>query len=378
MTELENSLGLDGRPEYDGSLDHAAIRYAGVAGDDPSGQARERFVIEALPIADRVAGRYQGRGAAFDDLRQVARMGLIKAIDNLDPERGSFTAYAVATMRGELRRHFRNTSWDVHVPRATQELTLQMWRAVDDLSRELGRPPNRTELAARLDASPADLEEALRASSAWNARSLNAPARHSEDESAELGELLGAVDPDLDGVDDRLTMRTLIAQLPEREQKILALRFYGNLSQMEIAKATGVSQMHVSRLLTRALTWLREAMLSDVPPPWPGVDSDAGLVGLVVGVAHQDGAVVVSVRGEIDRDNVDELRRQLDFYCRHARGAVRIDLQRVPFVDAAGFASLAACFGLARRRGVGFGLTNVNATVARGLRAAKLGHLVAG
>jgi RNA polymerase sigma-B factor len=377
---VEMRVRLEERREYDRSLDDAAVHYAAVAGDDPSGRAaRERFVMEALPFADRVAGRYHGRGAPLDDLRQVARLGLIKAIDNLDPARGSFTAYAAITMRGELRRYFRDNGWAVHVPRPTQELTLEMWKVREDLTRELHRPPTRPELAARLRATPADLEQALQASGAWSTRSLSAVVRGQGDSdggSAELGELLGERDADLDSVDDRLTMRKLVAQLPAREQKILALRFYGNLSQVEIAKATGVSQMHVSRLLTRALTWLREAMLSDVAPPWPGLDNDADLVGLAVDVTQHNGEVTVAIRGEVDCDNADELRRQLEFYCRHARTAVRVDLGRVPFVDAAGFTGLARCYQVAHQRRIQFHLCHVNATVLRGLRVARLGHLV--
>jgi len=365
--------------EYDRSLDEAAGRYAGT-GTERRAAAREEFVTEALPFADRLASRYRGRGVPFDDLRQVARLGLIKAVDHLEPERGSFTAYAAVTVRGELRRHFRNTGWDVHVPRPVQELTLELWKAVDDLTHELSRPPSRAELAARLGAPAGDVEAAMRAAGAYSTRSLNAPAAGSterEDEAAELGELLGDPDADLESVDDRITVRRLLRRLPAREQRILALRFYGNRSQNEIARATGVSQMHVSRLLTRALSWLREAMLSDTPPPWPGTEDEINPHDLVLGVVNHGGVVVVAVHGEVDADSAPRLRSELEFYCRHARGGVRVDLRRMPFLDAAGAAALAGAYAVARTRGVGFALVNASATAARTLRVAGLGRLVA-
>ncbi|MEV0720972.1 sigma factor, partial [Asanoa sp. NPDC050611] len=135
------------RPEPDLSLDEAASRYV-TAGAEPG--ARDAFVLAAMPFADRLANRYRGRGVPLDDLRQVARLALIKAVNQLDLERGSFTAYAVVTVRGELRRHFRNTGWDLHVSRPLQELTVDVWHAVDELTGVLSRTPTRAELANRL------------------------------------------------------------------------------------------------------------------------------------------------------------------------------------------------------------------------------------
>jgi RNA polymerase sigma-B factor len=240
-------------------------------------------------------------------------------------------------------------------------------------------PPTRDELSARLSVAPADLDQALRAAEAWDALSLDAPAsgpRDSIDESAQLAELLGTPDTQLDSVEDRLTMRELIGKLPAREQKILALKFYGNVSQAGIAKATGVSQMHVSRLLSRALCWLREAMLSDITPPWPGLDGEQDAVDLVVGVRHDNGTVTVSIRGEIDRDTSNSLRRQLEFYCRRAHTGVRVDLRQAPFIDNAGLSGIAACYRVAHGRHIEFGLTHANPTVVRGMQIAGLAHLV--
>jgi RNA polymerase sigma-B factor len=365
------------------SLDDAAGRYAGTVADDPAnaGGAREAFVTEALPFADRLAARYRGRGVGLDDLRQVARLALVKAIDNLDPERGSFTAYAALTVRGELRRHFRDTGWALHVPRQTQELALELWRVVDDLSHELARAPSRAELSARLGVAPVDLEAALSATRAYNALSLNAPARGGRDHDgdfAEFGDVHGGPDADLEAVDDRITLRELLTRLPAREQEILALRFYGNRSQAEIAEAMGISQMHVSRLLSRALTWLRAAMLSDgVPARWTGVDHDEpDPAALPIVVTNDAGVAVIRMRGEIDADVAGRLRAALEFYARHAHAGIRIDLRLVPFIDAAGIAALAAAYGVTRGRGLTFVLVNASPLVTRTLCVAGLASLV--
>ncbi|MEV0718789.1 sigma-70 family RNA polymerase sigma factor, partial [Asanoa sp. NPDC050611] len=221
-----------------------------------------------------------------------------------------------------------------------------------------------------------DVDSALRASDAYTAASLDAPVRGQDGDAAELGGLLGTPDADLESVDDRLTVRRLLARLPAREQQILALRFYGNRSQTEIAQETGLSQMHVSRLLSRSLTWLREAMLSDVPPAWPGMDKEADTDSPVSAVTNRAGVAVVELRGEIDTDNAGQLREALGFYCRHAPTGVEVDLRRVPFVDAAAVAALAAAYDVARRRGVSFALLGSSATVRRSLRVAGLGHLL--
>ncbi|MDG4824835.1 sigma-70 family RNA polymerase sigma factor [Asanoa sp. WMMD1127] len=361
----------------DGALDAAAQRYQLAVGHDGAavGRARDEFVTALVPFADRLASRYRGRGVPYDDLCQVARLALIKAVDQLDTDRGSFTAYAVVTVRGALRRHFRDTSWDAHVPRPVQELTLRLWGVADDLTRELKRPPSRAELAGRLGVATEELTAALLASDAKAARSLNAPVT-GDDGAAELGDLLGGPDQELDGIDDRVTMRDLLARLPARERRILALRFYGNQTQMEIAEATGLSQMHVSRLLARTLAWLREAMLSDTPPPFPGVDEPVD-GDLAIEVTHSGGLTVVAVRGEVDADNADRLRAAVTHCCRHAGTGVRVDLRRVPLVDAAGAAALARAYAVAHARGVDLALLEPNPTVTRILRVTGLGHLVA-
>ncbi|MEV4622274.1 sigma-70 family RNA polymerase sigma factor [Asanoa sp. NPDC049573] len=348
----------------DGSLDGVARRY-----QESGGRDRDEFVTALVPFADRLAGRYRGRGVPDDDLRQVARLALLNAVDRIDPERGSFTAYAVVTVRGALRRHFRDLSWHAHVPRPVQELTLRLWAATDDLTTELSRPPTRAEVAARLGVSTVELTTALLASDAKVARSLDAPVAVG---ACDLGDLIGAPDRELDLVDDRLTVRDLLARVPARERRILTLRFYGDRTQAEIAAETGLSQMHVSRLLSRTLGWLREAMLSDTPPPWPGSDESD----LAIEVAPAGGVTVVAPRGEVDADNAERLRAALTHCCRHARTGVRVDLRRVPLLDAAGAAALGRAYTVARSRGVSFALVGPSPTVARTLRATGLGALV--
>ncbi|HEV7711106.1 MAG TPA: sigma-70 family RNA polymerase sigma factor [Asanoa sp.] len=365
------------------SLDEAAGRYADTIADDPGNavRARDAFVTESLPFADRLAARYRGRGVGWEDLRQVARLALVKAINKLDPERGSFTAYAALTVRGELRRHFRDTGWDLHVPRHTQEVALELWRVIDEFGQELARPPSRAELSARLRIAPVELEAALSATRAYKVLSLNAPAprgRGHDDEPTELGDLHGGPDPDLEAVEDRVTLQDLLTRLPAREREILALRFSAEYSQIEIAKAMGISQMHVSRLLSRALTWLRAGMVSDRGTAHrPSLDHiESHPAALPFAVANEGGVVVVRMCGEIDADVAGSLRAALEFYARHAHAGVRIDLLRVPFIDAAGIAALAAAYGTARGRSLDFALVNASSMVTRTLCVAGLGAFV--
>jgi RNA polymerase sigma-B factor len=193
-----------------------------------------------------------------------------------------------------------------------------------------------------------------------------------------LGDLHGCPDPDLEAVEDRVTLRILLTRLPAREREILALRYAGEYSQIEIAKAMGISQMHVSRLLSRALTWLRAGMLSDRGIAHrPGLDHiESHPAALPFGVTNEGGVVVVRVRGEIDADVAGSMRAALEFHARHARAGVRVDLLRVPFIDAAGIAALAAAYGVARGRSMDFALVNASSVVTRTLCIAGLGALV--
>jgi RNA polymerase sigma-B factor len=252
-------------------LDAAALAYAErreSATPTEAWASREKLVCYCLPFAGRLARRYRGRGEYLEDLEQVARLGLIKAIDRYDPERGSFTAYAVITISGELKRHFRDRTWGVHVPRRVQDLSLEVGHASMLLTSILARDPTTGELAARIGVTEAAVLEAVESAAGYSPASLNVPI--AGDGTTEFGDLLGGLDADLESVTDKLTVADLLLRLPIRERRMLAMRFYGNRTQAEIADELGISQMHVSRLLSRALTWLREAMLSDDPPHWEG------------------------------------------------------------------------------------------------------------
>ncbi len=193
----------------------------------------------------------------------------------------------------------------------------------------------------------------------------------------EVGDLLGVMDHELAKVDDALTVRELIARLPAREQEILALRFYGNRSQAEIAAMTGISQMHVSRLLSSTLRWLRAGLLTDTVAPYTGT-ADEGPDGhtLTIAVSNHEGVARLAVRGEVDHDNVDELRPILFFCCRNARRGVTVDLRHVGLLDAAAIAALAGAYGVAWRRGIRLTLVNPSDTVRRSLAVAGLGRLL--
>jgi RNA polymerase sigma-B factor len=232
------------------------------AGHPDRAELRARVIERNLPLAHRLARRYTGRGELLDDLTQVAALALIKAVDGYDPNRRSlFASYAAPSILGALKRHFRDTTWGVRVARRTQELAGDMAAATDELSQRWGRSPTPAELADHLRVSAADVLVAIRASRAHQIASLNAP--YSGTGGADLIELIGGIDPRYTGVDDHLSpplLRPLFAALPSRERRILTLRFFGELSQSQIAAEVGLSQMHVSRLLKQSLSQLRAAM----------------------------------------------------------------------------------------------------------------------
>ncbi|MEU7866299.1 RNA polymerase sigma factor SigF [Dactylosporangium sp. NPDC049140] len=220
-------------------------------------RVRARLIELYLPLAEYLARRFRNRGVPLDDLVQVAGVGLIKSVDGYDPTRGAaFPSYAIPMIAGELKRHFRDKGWDVRVPRRLQELCLELGKISGGLAQELGRSPTVADLAARLGVSEEEVIEGLESGHAYRALSINAPAG-GDDTGAELADLLGGLDRALEAVDDRESLRPLIERLPEREQRIIAMRFFGNLTQTQIAQRLGISQMHVSRLLSHALTFLR-------------------------------------------------------------------------------------------------------------------------
>ncbi|WP_229074122.1 SigB/SigF/SigG family RNA polymerase sigma factor [Actinoplanes sp. DH11] len=358
-------------------LDAAAASYAekrSAAGHAELESLREQLIRYCLPFAGRLARRYRGRGEYLEDLEQVARLGLVKAIDRYDPERGSFTAYAVITISGELKRHFRDRTWGVHVPRRVQDLSLEVGHASMVLTSALARTPTTAELAERLGVTEAAVLEAVESAAGYAPASLNAPV--AGEGAAEFGDLIGGVDDDLESVTDKLTVTDLLMRLPSRERRMLAMRFYGNRTQAEIATELGISQMHVSRLLSRALAWLREAMLSDTPPRWEGADRPV-THGMQVSVDRDGASVVVRVRGEVDRDTAERLRIGL----RHAIGAagggsVVVDVAAVPLVDAAGVAVLVDAVHAAGVAGVDLCVSNAQPYVARILAVSGLENVL--
>jgi RNA polymerase sigma-B factor len=222
--------------------------------------AREELVERFLPLARDLALRYTYTDEPFDDLLQVASLGLIKAIDRFEPGRGTkFTSYAAPTILGELKRHFRDKGWSLHVPRDLQERTLAVSRETEALSKRLGRSPKVREVAEGLGCSVEDVLEAQEAAASYEAASLDAPAARDDEESASLVDLLGEVDAAFDLVEERQAIASTWEALPEVERQVLELRFMNDMTQREIGERIGYSQMHVSRLLRRALTRLETA-----------------------------------------------------------------------------------------------------------------------
>jgi RNA polymerase sigma-B factor len=304
----------------------------------------------------------------------VARLGLVKSIDRYDPERGSFTAYAVITICGELKRHFRDKTWGVHVPRRLQDLTLEIGHATVVLTNQKSRRPTVAELAEHLHTSEEAILEAMESAAGYTPASLNAPI--GTEGVIELGDLFGVSD-DLDGVDDRLAVAELLCQLPVRERRLLAMRFYGNRTQADIAVELGISQMHVSRLLTRALSWLREAMLTDAPARWDGAKPREESHALRVSTTVSAGTVLVDVGGEVDRDTAGQLRQALVSAARQAgAGGVRVQLKGVPLADAAGVAALLAGYEQCRAAGLRYRIVGAQPYVARVLTVSGLGQLL--
>ncbi len=249
--------------ETDAAARMLLARLGDLPADSPDRpRVRERLIEMYVPLAEYLARRFRNRGEPLDDLVQVANLGLIKSVDGYDPGRGAaFTSYAIPMIVGELKRHFRDKGWDVRVPRRLQELRLEITKASSDLAQQLGRSPTVADIATHLGVSEEDVIEGLDSGHAYRALSLQAPVA-GEEPSTELVDLIGDLDPDLENVEDREALRPLIARLPQREQRIIAMRFFGNMTQSQIAAQLGISQMHVSRLLSHALGVLRDGLLN--------------------------------------------------------------------------------------------------------------------
>ncbi len=229
--------------------------------DSPAyAELRNRLVRMHLPLVEHLARRFRNRGEPLDDLTQVATIGLIKSVDRFDPDRGvEFSTYATPTVVGEIKRHFRDKGWAVRVPRRLQELRLALTTATAELSQLHGRSPTVHELAQKLAISEEEVLEGLESANAYSTLSLDVP--DTDDESPAVADTLGAEDEALEGVEYRESLKPLLEDLPPREKRILLLRFFGNMTQSQIAQEVGISQMHVSRLLARTLAQLREKLL---------------------------------------------------------------------------------------------------------------------
>jgi RNA polymerase sigma-B factor len=231
-------------------------------GDPDRAAARAELIKLCQPLASYLARRYRNRGEPLDDLIQIATVGLIKAIDGYDRLRGvSFASYAVPTIVGEIKIHFRERGWALRVPRRLQEIRLRISRAAGPLTQRLGRSPTVADLAADLGEPEEDIVAGLACAPAYRAVSLQVPLCGAD--GAELVDVIGGADPLLEDFEQREALRRLIVRLPRRERRILFMRFFDNMTQSQIAAETGISQMHVSRLLCRSLRVLREGLLAD-------------------------------------------------------------------------------------------------------------------
>ncbi len=231
--------------------------------DHPSRPAlRQEAISSWLPKAQRLARRYANRGEPMDDLAQTAMIGLIKAVDRFDAGRGvDFVGYAIPTILGEIKRYFRDRGWSIRVPRKLQEMRMAINNANSVLAHELGRAPTVADIAAHLGVTEENVLEGLEGARAYSATSLSTPV--GADGTLEVGDSLGAEDHDYELAELRISLAPAMARLDERERRIVTLRFYGNQTQSQIAAQIGVSQMHVSRLITAALTKLRNHLGGD-------------------------------------------------------------------------------------------------------------------
>ncbi len=272
LIEGKPDLGAERRPAYSGQSGESTpgsdraeraredrrllVRYHHEG--DPA--AREALVARFLPLARQLARRYQRGGEPLDDLVQVASLGLLKAIDRFDPERETaFSSFAVPTILGELKRHFRDKGWSVRVPRDLQELTVKVDRVGEQISRDLGRAPTPTEIAESIGVTAEQVLEAREASAAYRAVSLDRPRDEEDEDSSGIADAVGVEDPGFSVAEDSATVERLMRVLTDREREVLRLRFEEDLTQSEIGARVGVSQMHVSRLIRQSVARLREA-----------------------------------------------------------------------------------------------------------------------
>jgi RNA polymerase sigma-B factor len=244
-----------------GEVRELFLAYHNTQDEAERGALRERLVDQYIGLVEFLSRRFRNRGEPHEDLVQVGTIGLLKAIERFDLDRQvEFSTYATPTIVGELKRHFRDKGWAVRVPRRLQELHLELTKIIALLGQELGRSPTVAEIAKAADTNEETVLEGLEIAQAYSFTSLDAPIDGGDRESGSFADQMGAVDDQLENLEYRAALAPEMAKLPERERRILFLRFYRGLTQSEIADRLGISQMHVSRLLNRTLMRLREAL----------------------------------------------------------------------------------------------------------------------
>ncbi|GAA3939482.1 hypothetical protein Aau02nite_48390 [Amorphoplanes auranticolor] len=293
------------------------------------GRLREQVVRWNLPLARGLASRYQHRGETLDDLIQVAALALVKAADGYDPERGhSFTGYAAPTILGELKRHFRDRVWAVHVPRRLQERCLEATRTRTELAQRLHRAPSAAEIATAMGVTEAEVRATEASASAYRADSLNRPVG-GHDDAAERQDLLGYEDGSLEAMCNRLTVRAVVDRLPGRERQIIEGYFFGDRTQAQIAGELRTSQMSVSRLLSRTVAKLRDRLTDQAASaPRQPLPNSAGV--RVRTHRVRPGYLVAAVRGRLDAEGVADMRDALvDLAVTHRPPMLIVDLRHV-------------------------------------------------
>ncbi|MBC7303718.1 MAG: RNA polymerase sigma factor SigF [Nocardia sp.] len=237
------------------------------SGDEHHDALRGQVIELCLPLADHIARKFNGRGEQYDDLEQTARVGLVLAVDRYDVTRGSsFLSFAIPTIMGEVRRHFRDRTWAVRVPRRLKEIQLRIGPATEELSQRLGRLPNAREIADELEVDLVEVTRTLVAGNGYQTNSIDGVTHDGRDNSTQpITDTLGSDEPCYQLTEDAMAVRPLIAALPAEERRVLIKRFYESKTQSEIAAELGVSQMQVSRILSRTLAMLREQALAEPP-----------------------------------------------------------------------------------------------------------------
>lgn len=245
-----------GKPAWDKDRTRELFRRYKEEGDE---EAREQLIVSHVNLVRYIAAKFKNRGEPLDDLIQVGTIGLIKAIDRFDPSRGlEFTTYATPTIMGEIKRHFRDKGWTIRVPRRLQELSAKVNTVTDELTAELQRSPSIDEIAARLGTTPDEVLEAMESSSAYSSVPLEGQGGTEEDDAPAVIDRYASVDNDLEASDDRMILEDVISEFPEADQQAIRMRYLDGMTQVEIAKKLGISQVQVSRMLRRALRRIQE------------------------------------------------------------------------------------------------------------------------